>query len=225
MSWKAGIPTEELNRLAAAGYGGKVELGRSPCLLVVDVTYGFTGRSDLEAEENSVTFPKSAPETAWQSIPKITKLIGTFRSHEWPVVMTTNTGRLDWSARGRWLDKVDDTKDRSPVADDIVAEIAEMNYGHVLAKTKPSAFFGTPLVSWLNTWNIDTVVVAGGTTSGCVRASVLDSFSYNYATVVVEDGVFDRSQPSHTWSLFDMSMKYAEVMDSDDILDHLIATE
>jgi isochorismate hydrolase len=64
-------------------------------------------------------------------------------------------------------------------------------------------------------------VVAGTTTSGCVRATVIDAFSSNFRSIVVEDGCFDRAQASHAVSLFDMNAKYADVVDSTDVLQHI----
>ncbi len=73
----------------------------------------------------------------------------------------------------------------------------------VIAKAKPSAFFGTPLLSYLIAWQVDTLLVAGGT-SGCVRATVVDAFSYNFLVSVVAEACFDRGQASHAINLFDM---------------------
>ncbi|HZD52801.1 MAG TPA: isochorismatase family protein, partial [Woeseiaceae bacterium] len=76
----------------------------------------------------------------------------------------------------------------------------------------PSAFFGTPLASYLIDLKVDTLVVTGCTTSGCVRGSVVDAFAYNFKVLVPWDAVYDRSHVSHAVNLFDMSEKYAEVM-------------
>lgn len=73
-------------------------------------------------------------------------------------------------------------------------------------------YFGTPLVSYLNDLRIDTLIVAGSTTSGCVRATVTDAFSYNFRVVIPEECVFDRSPASHAMSLHDMGAKYAHVL-------------
>lgn len=80
---------------------------------------------------------------------------------------------------------------------------------HPAAQT-PSAFFGTPLVSYLINAGADTLVVTGCTTSGCVRGSVVDGFAYNFRVLVPEDAVYDRSATSHAVNLFDMAAKYAE---------------
>ena len=83
---------------------------------------------------------------------------------------------------------------------------------------KPSGFHGTNLLSYLTLLGCDSVIVGGTTTSGCVRGTVIDSFSFNLRTAVIEDGCFDRSQASHAINLFDMHAKYADVVKSDDAI-------
>jgi maleamate amidohydrolase len=95
-----------------------------------------------------------------------------------------------------------------------------------MCKTAPSAFFGTDCAPWLAFRGTDTVVVTGCTTSGCVRASVVDSMSNNFRTIVVRDCVGDRALGPHEANLFDMAQKYADVMERDEalaILDKLLA--
>jgi nicotinamidase-related amidase len=91
----------------------------------------------------------------------------------------------------------------------------------LLPKKHPSAFFGTPLASYLIDQRVDTLVVTGCTTSGCVRGSVVDAFAYNFRVLVPWDAVYDRSQVSHAVNLFDMSEKYADVMSLADALERL----
>jgi len=85
-------------------------------------------------------------------------------------------------------------------------------------KKKPSAFYGTPLTALLVDRGIDTVLLSGGSTSNCVRATAIDAMSFNYRTVVVEDCVFDRLSISHQVALFDLERQAADVLDSDAIL-------
>ena len=86
----------------------------------------------------------------------------------------------------------------------------------LLPKKHPSAFFGTPLASYLINLRADTVVVTGCTTSGCVRGSVVDAFAYNFRVAVPSDAFYDRSAASHAVNLFDMSEKYADVMTTEE---------
>ena len=91
-------------------------------------------------------------------------------------------------------------------------EIAPIDRDIVIKKQKPSAFFGTPIMSFLNDLHIDTLLIAGTTTSGCVRGTVIDGFSYNFNVAVIEECTFDRGQASHALNLFDMNQKYANVI-------------
>jgi maleamate amidohydrolase len=88
---------------------------------------------------------------------------------------------------------------------------------HVFVKKKPSAFFGTPLTAQLIQLGIDTVLLAGGSTANCVRATAIDAMSLNYRTVVVEDCVFDRLAISHEVALFDLERQAADVLPADDL--------
>jgi nicotinamidase-related amidase len=92
-----------------------------------------------------------------------------------------------------------------------VPEVAPREQDILLPKKHPSAFFGTPLVSYLVDLGVDSLVVTGCTTSGCVRGSVVDGFAYNFRCTVPIECVYDRSATSHAVNLFDMAAKYADV--------------
>ena len=94
----------------------------------------------------------------------------------------------------------------------------------VCRKSRASAFYGTPVSTWLRQLDVDTLFVAGESTSGCVRASVVDAYSLGLKTAVVEEAVFDRSTLSHKVNLFDMHLKYASVLHLDEALSHLTAS-
>ena len=91
----------------------------------------------------------------------------------------------------------------------------------IVKKLKPSAFFGTNLQSFLTLLHVDSLIILGTTTSGCVRATVLDAFSTNYRVIVVEDGCFDRSESSHAINLCDMHAKYADVIHSNTVIKYI----
>jgi maleamate amidohydrolase len=93
----------------------------------------------------------------------------------------------------------------------------------VIRKQKPSAFFGTPLIPYLVSLKVDSLIFMGTTTSGCVRASVIDAFSNNYRCTIVEDGSFDRFEVSHAVNLFDLQAKYADVVSSAQVIDWMLS--
>ena len=109
----------------------------------------------------------------------------------------------------------------NPETNNIVREIAPAENDTVIHKHRPSIFFATPLVSMLNGLETDTLLVCGCTTSGCVRASVVDAFSYGYRVVLIEECTFDRGQATHKINLFDMNAKYADVLSVTEVKDYL----
>jgi maleamate amidohydrolase len=90
----------------------------------------------------------------------------------------------------------------------------------VIKKQKPSGFFGTNLASYLTLLGCDSVIIVGTTTSGCVRATVVDAFSLNYRVILAEEGCFDRSEASHAVSLCDMHAKYADIVPTPEVLSY-----
>ena len=105
----------------------------------------------------------------------------------------------------------------TPFSSQIVDQLKPLDGEYIVRKTQPSAFFGTNLTAWYVSKGVDTVIVTGCTTSGCVRASVIDSMSYNFKTVVATDCVGDRALGPHEANLFDMEQKYADLMTSSEI--------
>ena len=103
----------------------------------------------------------------------------------------------------------------------IVPQLTPVKGELVLRKTSASAFFSTGLSEWLHLRGVDTAVIVGCTTSGCVRATVVDAMQFNFSTIVIEDCVGDRAMGPHEASLFDMRQKYADVMTRDEFLSSL----
>jgi maleamate amidohydrolase len=91
----------------------------------------------------------------------------------------------------------------------------------VITKQRASAFYGTPLPAHLTQLGIQTLIICGESTSGCVRASAVDAYSHGYHVVLVEECCFDRSLLSHKVNLFDLHHKYADVMHIDEVAAHL----
>jgi len=156
----------------------------------------------------------------------IEQLIEAARAKGLPVIYTTGERRSDnWDA-GSWRWKSTRCDEASGTAHDnidgneIVTMIAPGPRDIVIKKQKPSGFFGTNLASYLTLLGCDSVIVVGTTTSGCVRATVVDAFSLNYRVSLAEEGCFDRSEASHAVSLCDMHAKYADVVPTAEILSY-----
>jgi nicotinamidase-related amidase len=221
MGWRDLIPPADLEVYEAAGYGGRMELGTRPAVLVIDVTYGFVGKPGLSLRDAIREHPNACGPAGWDAVPPIREVLDAARALPAPVFYTAGMSRYVEDNLGRWRDKHRRTLERPPDTQVIVDEIAPGPGEVRIEKTKPSAFFGTPLTATLIDLGVDTVVVAGCTTSGCVRASVIEAFSYGFRVAVVEDGTFDRAELPHAVNLFDMDSKYANVMPASDVAAYL----
>ncbi len=223
--WNDAIPPDDIARYLAAGYGDTfsgdefraISAGTSPALIVVDMTLAFAdGR-----------WPTGCGDTAPPAVDATARLLAEMRRLGHPVYYTklyadpahvpfpAQKGR--WKTVGRRLPEED-----LPPGDVIVDELAPEPDELVICKShKPSGFFGTELAALLVYDKVDTVVITGLTTSGCVRATAVDAFQYNFDVVIPFECVADRSQISHKVNLLDLHMKYADVAPLDHVIDWL----
>lgn len=210
------------------GYFGRVGFGERPVVLLIDISYSFCGEESLPLLEAIERYHNSCGDRAWTAIGGIERVVDVARTKRIPVIYTTGYDRPiagDFGL-GRWADKCPaESDDQNARANEIVAPIAPGANDIVIQKTMPSAFFATNLVSYLVNLKADCVIVGGVATSGCVRASVVDGFSHNYRMIVLEDGTFDRCEASHWINLFDIDMKYGDVMKIDSVVEHLTTIE
>ena len=147
--------------------------------------------------------------------------VAVFRAKGLPVLYSTNDYRSDGFDLGGWslkASRMNEDLERGVDGNAIVDDIAPGDRDIVVYKQKPSAFRGTPLVDYLVKLGVDGVIFTGTTTSGCVRAAVIDAFSYNFRCTIVEDGCFDRSVASHAINFCDMNAKYGDVVGSDEVV-------
>ena len=224
--WDKFLTERDKAVFSAGGFGARMGFGKRPALLVVDVNYAFCGDKPEPILESIKRWPTSCGEEAWEGVRVIKRLIEAARAKGLPVIYTTNKKRPDMWDNGSWSWKNTRQNERlrtqtnlDPNA--VVDEIAPGPRDILIQKQKPSAFYATPLQSYLTLLGCDSLLVAGATTSGCVRASVLDAFSSNYRVAVVEDACFDRSQASHAVSLCDMHAKYADIVESAEVVDFI----
>lgn len=193
-----------------AAFGSSVGFGDEIAVLIVDMTKEFV----------EDTYQNGFSETGKPAARSISKLMNAARSNDIRGFYSRSLKGDHPLKGGRWND-TNPTEQQSEEMIQIADELSPAEGDVIFEKYKPSIFFGTQLESMLNSEGADTVIVTGMTTSGCVRATVVDAFSYNYQVIVPEECVADRSQVSHETSLFDMSMKYADVLPLDDVMENL----
>lgn len=215
--WDGIISEEEQRAYAAAGFGKPTGLGKRPALLIIDVQYRTVGTTRMPFWEAIKEFPTSCGDVAWDAVANIKRLVTLFRAKGWPILYPHVAPKEQFD-QGRLADKVPALMGVAAKGYEFIPEIAPQPGDILLPKKHPSAFFGTPLVSYLIDAGADSLVVTGCSTSGCVRGSVVDGFAYNFRVTVPEDACYDRSATSHAVNLFDMASKYADVMSTDDTL-------
>lgn len=222
MPWDGVVTEHDIELYRNAGYGRSGGLGQRPAVLVVDATYGFVGDRDEPVTASIRRYPKSSGSRAWSAVRALQQILPAARHTGVPVLYSTNPPRTNTTEQGAWGRKTASvpTADTNGLRADwqIIDEIEPQPGDLVVYKTKPSAFYGTPLVSWLVQLRADTLLVAGGTTSGCVRASVTDAFSNNLHVGVIHDAVFDRVDTAHKANLFDIHQKYADLLDTEQVV-------
>ena len=193
------------------GFGQTIRRGSRPALLVVDFVNGFL--------DPTIFGGGNIVEAAKRTQP----LLEAAREKSVPVVFTRIVYAEDGSDAGVWCEKAPRLKTltESSAASQVVDFLAPRSGELVVRKTQASAFFGTDLSSWLTYKGVDAVVIAGCTTSGCVRATVVDAISYNFRPVVVAECVGDRAMGPHEANLFDIGQKYADLLDVNEAIDRL----
>jgi maleamate amidohydrolase len=201
----------DLDIYKAQNFGNRVGFGRRAALLIVDFTVGFNdpklfGGGNIDA-----------------AIKRTVDLLQFFREQKLPVAFTRVVYADDGSDAGVFCIKAPSLRmlTETHPAGQVVPELPPQAGEYMVRKTQASAFFGTGLAPWLVQQGADTVVVTGCTTSGCVRASVVDAMQNNFRTIVARDCVGDRALGPHEANLFDMRQKYADLMDRDEIVDEL----
>lgn len=215
--WDGIIPQAEVDAYEAAGFGRTSGVGSKPALLIIDVQYRTVGTEPKPFWESIKEFPTSCGEVGWDAVAQIEKLVAQFREKGWPIIYPYVAPKENFDT-GRLAAKVPALMGVAAKGYEFVPPVAPQPGDILLPKRHPSAFFGTPLVSYLVERGIDTLVVTGCTTSGCVRGSVVDGFSYNFRVTVPEECVYDRSPTAHAVNLFDMAYKYADVAPLADVL-------
>jgi maleamate amidohydrolase len=206
--------TEDLNaNYARAGFHAPVGFGRRPALILIDFVMAYY-------TEGSPLFAGEGVETALASALRV---LAVARKAGIPRIFTNvvvQPGGLDGgifyrkSSAMKCFEAGNVLGAWPPGLDPQPGEL-------VISKQYPSAFFGTSLASTLASNGIDTLILTGITTSGCVRATCVDTMSHGFIPIVVREGVGDRAEAPHTANLFDMSAKYADVLPEADVITYI----
>jgi nicotinamidase-related amidase len=153
----------------------------------------------------------------WSAVDALVPLVALFRGRGWPVMYPHVAPKVATEG-GRLAEKIPAIMNIPARGYEFVAEVAPHDGDVLIPKKHPSAFFATALCSHLIDKQVDTVVVVGCTTSGCVRGTVVDAFSLNFKVAVPQECVYDRSITSHKVNLFDIGQKYADVMTTKELI-------
>lgn len=198
----------ELDIYQKQNFGNSSGFGARPALLIVDFVNGFTDPEQFGGGNINDAVERTAG------------LLDAARSLGLPVAFTRVVYADDGSDTGVFCLKAPAlvTLTERSEAGQIVPRLAPREGEYIVRKLQPSAFFGTSLMGWLTMQGVDTILHTGCTTSGCVRASVIDSLSYNFRSIVVTDCVGDRALGPHEANLFDMGQKYADLMTRDEVI-------
>ncbi|MDZ4090283.1 MAG: N-carbamoylsarcosine amidohydrolase [Arthrobacter sp.] len=197
---------EEYQRLRSQfkekGLGGRIGFGSRPALLVVDMIRGFTdARSPLAGDLD-------------EQLKATQELLGRARGAGVPIIFSTVAYDTDLQEAGKWIQKIPSNSWLVEGSEwvELDDRLERQNNEMLLVKKYASCFFGTDLAARLVSKGIDTLILVGCTTSGCIRATAVDSCSYGFHTIVVEEGVGDRAELPHLASLFDIDNKYGDVV-------------
>ena len=216
-SWQDVVSAEDIELYKH--YQRELFVGRRPAILAIDLYNSAYQGGPRPVHEVAKEFPSACGEYAWNAIEPTKQLFAMARARGFPVVYTTGEDRPE--ARPNRLRSTNRSPKNRPFG--IYEAFAPEPEDLIIYKQRASGFYGTPLVAQLVQMGVDTVLVCGESTSGCVRASVADAYSNGFHVVIAEECVYDRALLSHKVNLFDMHHKYADVMHLDELAEHLEA--
>ena len=201
-----------MDEFETAGYGSQaIGFGERCAVLVVDFQKGFTDSSN----------PLGRSEHVQKAVDSTAVLLSAAKARSIPIA-ACNVAWQSSEDMSYW--KIDSLYDgsfyRGHPSTEFDPRISDPEYNFEFTKSAPSIFFRTPLPTWLTKHRIDTTIITGCTTSGCVRASIVDSFSYGYRTIVPADCCGDQGEQPHWDNLRDVGRRYADVVRLQDVLDH-----
>ena len=212
--WRGYVPDAELETYRKGGFAQRIGMGDRVALLNIDTTYMFVDPSYSMCGRDMSDVTDA-----------IISLTSLFRRLDLPIYYSRRDDRSHPTYRGAWNYKLAEPDAfqyaRDPRADQWPEPYAPRPVDRIILKNKPSCFFQTPLDSFLRYDRVDTLVVCGISTSGCVRAGAADAFSHNFRTIVVEEACGDRSPQAHRANLFDLDMKFCDVESLEYVLEQV----
>lgn len=215
--WEQYLGEQDRKVLEKGKFARRMGFGQRPAIIVVDVQKFMVG---VKGQEDQ--WPSSGGQPAHDAVAEIVALVADGQNHDVPVFFT----RFEIAPDGRDMGVYARKRDllSSPhwclageVGSEMVDALVPTANDIEFVKKKPSCFHGTPLLGYLIDRQIDTVIVVGGSTSNCVRATVFDAASYNYRVIIPQQAVFDRFPISNAISLFDMDRQFADVVDVSEV--------
>jgi maleamate amidohydrolase len=217
--WKDVVPADILELYSH--YRRDVFVGPNPALLAIDLYELAYQGGALPVAEVTKTYPSSCGAFAWDAIAPTQRLFAASRAAGIPVFYSTSDTRPDNGGN------IKATNRRKPAVDPAVyaikSEFKPQPGDTVITKMRASAFFGTPLIAQLVQRGVQSVIICGESTSGCVRATAVEAYSYGLHVTLVEQCCFDRNLLAHKFNLFDLHHKYADVLDIDSVVSQLDA--
>lgn len=217
--WDSYLGDADRAVLARGKFAQRMGLGSRPAVVAIDCQRYMVGERGISDER----YPSSCGAVGWAAVDRIALLLDAARTARLPVFLTRFALDPDgadigvYARKRAFLQRPDWCLEGTPGAE-LLPEVGPKPGDITFVKKKPSGFFGTPLLGYLIDRGVDTVIVVGGATSNCVRATVFDAASYNLRAIVPADAVFDRLPISHAISLFDMDRQFADVMDTASVI-------
>lgn len=221
-SWESYLSETDRATLARGKWGQRIAPGERPAVVSIDVQNYMVGkRGEPDGE-----YPFSCGEVGWTAVDAAKQILAAARAAGAPILYTRFALDAAGHEGGMFTRKVGKGSGQNAFIEgtpgsELLAEVGPQPGDLVFTKKKVSAFFGTPLLSYLTDLQVDTVIVIGGSTSNCVRATVVDASQYNYRVLVPQEAVFDRIPLSHAVSLFDMNRTYADVLATSEVVAYL----
>lgn len=209
--WKD-IVSDEVIEIYGA-YRRKLYVGQRPALLAIDLYKKAYQGGNRPVVEVNREFSGSCGENAWKAMPPTLELFAAARRAGIPIIYSTrHADTAGVHSTNRSMGREDE--DVYAIKEEFAPQAGDL----VIHKERASAFFGTPLIAHLRRLGVESLIICGESTSGCVRASTVDAYSYGFHNVLVEECCYDRSMLSHKVNLFDLHHKYADVMKVNQII-------